>query len=83
MYIGLGIILLVIGAILSFAVQVNIPGVDDNLLGYILMGAGVLAILLSFAARGRRSTANSIVKRCRPSSPQRRTSAFWPKRLRT
>ena len=56
MYIGLGIILLVIGAILSFAVHVNIPGVDDNLLGYILMGAGVLAILLSFAARGRTRT---------------------------
>lgn len=53
MYIGLGIVLIVIGAILSFVLQVDLPAVDDDLLGWILMGAGLLAIILSFAMRGR------------------------------
>ena len=54
MYIGLGIVLVVIGAILVFALNVDIPGVGDDALGYILIVAGVLAIILSFAFRGRR-----------------------------
>lgn len=53
MYIGLGIVLVVIGAILSFALNVDVPGIDDDTLGFILMAAGVVAILLSFAMRGR------------------------------
>ena len=53
MYIGLGIVLLVIGAALAFALDVNIPGIEDNTLGWILIAAGVLAILLSLAMRGR------------------------------
>ena len=53
MYIGLGIVLIVIGAILAFVLQVDIPGMDDGMLGWILMAAGLLAILLSFAMRGR------------------------------
>lgn len=36
-----------IGAILSFAVQDAISGVDLTLIGYILMGAGALALVLS------------------------------------
>jgi hypothetical protein len=54
MYIGLGIVLIVIGAILAFALNIDIPGVGDDTLGYILMIAGLLAIVLSFAMRGRR-----------------------------
>jgi uncharacterized protein DUF6458 len=53
MYIGLGIVLIVLGAILSFALNVDLPGIDDDTLGFILMAAGVVAILLSFAMRGR------------------------------
>ncbi|MFC7485200.1 DUF6458 family protein [Knoellia sp. CPCC 206453] len=53
MYIGLGIVLIVIGAILAFVLQVDIPGMDDNMLGWILIGAGAIAILLSFAMRAR------------------------------
>ncbi|MGG5259275.1 DUF6458 family protein [Phycicoccus avicenniae] len=53
MYIGLGIVLIVIGAILSFALNIDLPGIDDDTLGFILMAAGVVAILLSFAMRGR------------------------------
>ena len=54
MYIGLGIVLIVIGAILAFALNVDLPGIDDNTLGYILIIAGVVAILLSFALARRR-----------------------------
>ena len=54
MYIGLGIVLIVLGAILAFALNVDIPGVGDDTLGYILMIAGVIAILLSFAMTRRR-----------------------------
>lgn len=53
MYIGLGIVLIVIGAILAFALNIDIPGVGDDTLGYIFIVAGVLAIILSFAMRGR------------------------------
>lgn len=51
MYIGTGIVLLVIGAILSFAVRDSLSGVDLTMIGYICMGAGVLAILLSFVMK--------------------------------
>jgi hypothetical protein len=47
MGIGLGILLLVVGAILYWAVDVNIPGVSDDTLGVILMVVGVLAIVLA------------------------------------
>lgn len=46
MGIGVGIGLLVVGAILSFAVRDNVPGVDLSVVGYICMGAGVLSIVL-------------------------------------
>ena len=54
MYIGLGIVLIVIGAVLAFALNIDITGVGDDTLGYILMIAGVLAIVLSFLATRRR-----------------------------
>lgn len=47
MGIGLGIVLIVIGAILSFAVTATVPGVDVTVIGYILMAAGALALVLS------------------------------------
>ena len=59
MSIGAGIALFVIGAILVFAVNVDTTQfIDLDLIGYILMGAGVLVFLLGlvFAFR-RRSTA--------------------------
>lgn len=58
MYIGLGIVLLVIGAIIRFAYtgDGNIAGVlSIDAMGWILIIAGLLAIILSFAMRGRRA----------------------------
>ena len=52
MYIGLGIVLLVVGAILTFAVgDSQVGSVDLAMIGYILMAGGVLAVILSFVAQ--------------------------------
>lgn len=41
-----GIVIIAIGAILAFAVQDGIGGVDLTMVGYILMAAGAVATLL-------------------------------------
>ena len=46
MSIGAGIALIVIGAILVFAINVDVPWVDLDIVGYILMGAGVIIFLI-------------------------------------
>ena len=57
MTIGTGIVLLVIGAILVFAVNVDVEYVNLDLIGYILMIAGGVVVLLGLifmmARRGR------------------------------
>ncbi|MEO5610255.1 MAG: DUF6458 family protein [Ornithinibacter sp.] len=55
MYIGLGIFLLALGAILYFAVEASVAGIDINTVGMILMVAGVLAIILSFVMSASRN----------------------------
>jgi uncharacterized membrane protein len=60
--IGSGIGLIVVGAILAFAVDVNLPGVNDNVLGYILMAAGVALIFLTFAMINRATDRHTIVE---------------------
>jgi len=49
MGIGFSIILLAIGAILAFAVDVSVSGVNLQTVGWILMAAGALGLLLSVA----------------------------------
>ena len=59
MAIGFGVLLIVIGAIFAFALNVDLNFIEDNTLGWILMIAGALAIVLSFFAgeqRRRRTT---------------------------
>jgi membrane-bound ClpP family serine protease len=58
MSIGTGIVLFVIGAVLAFAINLDNPVVDLDLIGYILMGAGfvVFVIGLVFLLRKRQST---------------------------
>lgn len=53
MYLGGSLFLLAIGAILSFAVQDSISGIDLVTTGYILMAVGVLGLLLSIMMTGR------------------------------
>jgi len=55
MGIGLGIVLIVLGAILVFALHLNIPYVSDDVLGWILIVAGVVAIILALVMNAQRS----------------------------
>jgi uncharacterized membrane protein HdeD (DUF308 family) len=54
MGIGLGIVLIVIGAILVFALNVNLPFVADNTLGIILIVAGVIALIVALVMQQQR-----------------------------
>lgn len=65
MGIGTSIFLLAVGAILAFAVTDAISGVDLTVVGYILMGAGVLGLILSmmWADRSRRTDATVVRER--------------------
>lgn len=56
MYIGLGIFLIVVGAVLKFALTTSVSGVDLGTIGVICMAAGVLAILLSLVITRRATT---------------------------
>ena len=47
MQIGTSLFLLAVGAILSFAVQDRISGVDLTMVGYILIAVGALGLVLS------------------------------------
>ena len=57
MGIGTSIFLLAVGAILAFAVTDGISGVDLTTIGYILMAAGALGLIVSMAllSRSRRT----------------------------
>lgn len=60
MSIGAGILLFVIGAILRFALTIQLSWVDVPLVGNILMGAGVVVFVLGliFTFRRRRSSSS-------------------------
>jgi hypothetical protein len=47
MRIGVGIFLMVLGAILAFAVDTDVPGINVNTLGVILLLIGLVAVVYS------------------------------------
>jgi hypothetical protein len=55
MRIGSSIALIVVGAILAFAVADVVSFVDLTLIGYILMGAGLLGLIISVVLSAPRS----------------------------
>lgn len=59
---GAGIVLLVIGAVLGFAVKDSLAGVNLALIGYICMGAGVLAIILGLVTNAQASRRTNVVE---------------------
>lgn len=62
MRLGTAIVLLALGAILTFALEVDVSGVDLQVVGWILMAAGALGIVLELAVwapRQRRVTRTS------------------------
>jgi len=65
---GLGgsIALIVIGLILAFAVDFNVAGLDERLIGLILAGAGILGLVLYlvvWAPRRRSAMSSRTVRR--------------------
>ncbi|KAA9086742.1 DUF6458 family protein [Microbacterium radiodurans] len=60
MSIGAGIVLFVIGAILAFAVNVEVEYVNLDLIGYILMGAGAVVFVLGLVFMARRRQTDSV-----------------------
>ncbi len=51
---GFSIFLIAVGAILSFALHVHVKGVDLDVVGYILMGVGLLGLIYSTIVYNRR-----------------------------
>lgn len=63
---GSGIVLFVIGAILAFALNVTVDWIDLQMVGYLLMGAGVLVFLISLILFARRRRTNTAVETTDP-----------------
>ena len=55
MRLGTSIVLLALGAILTFALNVEVSGVDLDVVGWILMIAGALGVVLELALWGPRT----------------------------
>jgi hypothetical protein len=64
MGIGAGVLLIAIGAILAFAVDFDVSGVDISVIGWILMVAGAIGLILVVAVWGprRRAASSQVVQ---------------------
>jgi hypothetical protein len=71
MYIGVGIFLIVVGAILTFALNTSVDAVNLEMIGWICMAAGVLAILLSLILGSRGGYSSRHVTHTDPSTGTR------------
>lgn len=49
MTIGVSIALIIIGAILSYAVSFSVSGIDIHVVGYILMAGGLVGLVIGLA----------------------------------
>jgi hypothetical protein len=63
MGIGLGVVLVVVGAILLWAIEVDIKFVDDSTLGVILLVVGLATIVLSLIVTAQRSRTTHVEER--------------------
>jgi Na+/proline symporter len=68
MGIGVGILLIVVGAILTFALDANLAGLDLNVVGWILMLAGVAGLILFFYFWNRRRAPAAVVTERAPAA---------------
>jgi len=53
--IGLGIFLIALGAIFVFALEIDVPGVEDFSLGWILIALGLVSVILALVMHQQRS----------------------------
>ncbi|WP_213455176.1 DUF6458 family protein [Rhizomonospora bruguierae] len=57
MGIGASIFLIAVGAILTFALNVTVGGINLDIVGWILMAVGALGLIMTALIWGRRRTA--------------------------
>lgn len=71
MGIGAGVLLIAVGAILTFAVEYDVAGIELDVVGWILMGAGALSLIMSVLVWGPRKRASReiITERRSPDDP--------------
>ncbi len=70
MGIGAGIVLIAVGAILAFAVNFELSGIEISTIGIILMVAGVIGIVVALVMNNQRSrTRHTVVREERPGGP--------------
>ena len=60
--VGTGIVLITAGAILTWALQADIPYVDEGALGIVLMFVGAIAIVLSLLMEFQRTRSRHVVE---------------------
>lgn len=61
MGIGTGVFLFVVGAIVAFALNVDVSWADLDLIGYLLMGAGAVVFIISLVlVLKKRSTVETV-----------------------
>jgi uncharacterized membrane protein HdeD (DUF308 family) len=70
MGIGAGIVLIVIGAILLFALNIDMPYVSDDTLGIIFIVAGALALILALIMQAQRSRTKHVQENRFDGSPR-------------
>lgn len=63
MSLGAGIFLIAVGAILSFAITVSPSWIDLQVVGYILMAAGVIVLILGIVLLMRRRRSSVTTRR--------------------
>jgi hypothetical protein len=66
MGIGASIFLLALGAILAFAVNADISGIDINVVGYVLMLAGLVGLIITVWYWNSRRTSTTVSSTERP-----------------
>jgi hypothetical protein len=80
MGIGASVFLIAVGLILALAVDVNVAGLDIQLIGWILAIAGVIGLVTSFALFGpRRRRTTTVVDQSARVEP----GAYHPQQRRT
>jgi len=62
MRLGTAIVLIAIGAILTWAVSVQVSGVDLRVVGWILMAVGALGVVLELAVWGPRTRRRQLTR---------------------
>ena len=72
MSLGTGIVLFVIGAVLAFALNIQVSWIDLHLVGYILMAAGIVGIIIGIVLlTRRRQTVDTTRSAVNPASGER------------